>query len=182
MLKSKFLLMRLVAVLGSALTGLTFAISASALNPETVPVEVEFVGPIILTLNNPLQFGLVDENIPLNDLITIAPNGTVTDLGPSNPPNLIGTGLTAAADLTVTAAVGRAITILVDLITPQTGYTLETFMCNYNVPDAACDGPGLGVTSSANENLTIGATLRGDGAALGQGVSDGSFRVTITYD
>ena len=83
MLKSKFLLMRLVAVLGSTLIGLTFAISASAANPETVPVEVEFVGPIIITLNNPLQFGLVDENIPLNDLITIAPNSTVTDLGRS---------------------------------------------------------------------------------------------------
>ncbi len=179
MLKSKFLLMRFVTVLGSTLIGLTFAISASAA-PEVVDVRVEFVGPIVITTNNPLQFGLVDENMPLDDLITIAPGGGVTDLGT----NLIGTGLTAAANLTVTAAVGRAITILVDTIIPNTGYTLETFVCYYNTGPADCEngGAGLSQTSSPAETLLIGATMRGDGAALGQGVSDGSFAVTITYD
>ncbi len=181
MLKSKFLLMRFVAVLGSTLIGLTFAISASAA-PESVQVEVEFVGPIVIIENNPLQFGLLDETMALNDLVTIDPDGTVTE----STPRVVGTGRggPAPADLTVNAAVGRAITILVDAIVPNTGYTLETFVCNYNVGDGDCEngGAGLAQTSSASETLTIGATLRGDGGSVGAGVSDGSFDVTITYD
>jgi hypothetical protein len=39
---------------------------ADAANPESVTVDMSFLDPITITENNPLQFGLLDVNLGLN--------------------------------------------------------------------------------------------------------------------
>ncbi|MCZ6888035.1 MAG: DUF4402 domain-containing protein [Gammaproteobacteria bacterium] len=161
------------AILGSAL----IATGASAANPEPVTVEVQFVAPITITENNALQYGLLDVNLALAETVIIAPDGTVTDGGN----NVLG-GSQAAADLTVVATAGLAINILVDNIVANTGYTLATFICDYNGgADLACDGAGLDIASAVvSAAVRVGATLTGDGAAA-VGTQNGSFDVTVIY-
>ena len=179
MLKSKFLLMRFVAVLGSTLIGLMFAISASALNPESVVVEVEFVAPISITEQQQLRFGLIDlVNFSVGETVTINTDSSFTD--PNT--NVVG-GLKTAADMEVTGASGKAITILVDNIVPNTGYTVGSFICNYDGgTDGACDVGGLSETTAAGpRELLVGATITYAATPV-VGQFFGSFDITITYD
>ena len=176
MFKTKIFLQGCVAVLGSALIGLMLSTSAFAANPETVTVEVEFIDPLVISTTFPLRYGLIDVNLAGGDTIQIDPDDTVTE----STPRVAG-GTQAAAELSVTGTASRAITILVDNIVNNTGYTLGSFMCNYDGPDGACDGLGLSETSIASATLDIGATLTGTGLA-GLGVVNGAFDVTITYD
>ena len=166
-----------LAIIGSALFGLMLATVADAANPEQVPVAVEFVDPITITENNALQYGLLDQNLNGGEMVIIAPDGAVTDAFS----RVVG-GTQAAADLTVDATAARSITILVDNITNNTGYTLGTFMCNYDgaASDSACDGAGYGETTIGSATLLVGATLTGDGNAI-VGVFNGNFDVTVTY-
>jgi len=167
-----------LAIVGCALAGLAFAGSANAANPESVVAEVEFVAPVTITENNPLQFGLLDVNMINLESIVISPNSAVAD-----PASRVLGGTQAAANLTVSATEAEAITILVDNIASNTGYSLSGFTCNYNPPagaDAACDGAGYSETSVASATMTVGATLTGNGLA-GPGVFNGSFDVTVTY-
>ncbi len=176
-LNNKFSLKKFAALLGSILIGLIFATSASAANPEPVTVEVEFVDPITIVENNALQFGLLDVNLGGAEVVIIAPDGGLTDAGS----NVLG-GTQAAADLTVAAQAGLPINILVDNISANTGYTLATFICDYDGgADLACDGTGLNVASSvASAALRVGVTLSGTGGAL-VGTFNGSFDVTVIY-
>ena len=175
-MKNKFSMKKFAALLGSVLIGLIFATSAGAANPEPVTVEVEFVDPITITETNALQFGLLDVSLGVA-LVIIDPDGTLTDAGS----NVLG-GTQAAAALTVVGTAGLPINILVDNIVPNTGYTLGTFVCNYNGgSDTGCQGAGLDVASSASSApLLVGATLTGIGGA-GVGASNGSFDVTVIY-
>jgi hypothetical protein len=167
---------RPLAIVGCALVCLTFTASVNAANPESVVAEVEFVAPVTITENNPLQFGLLDVNMINLESIVIAPNGAVAD-----PASRILGGTQAAANLTVTATASEAITILVDNIVANTGYSLSGFTCNYNSgADTACDGAGYPETSAASATMTVGATLTGNGLAV-PGVFNGSFDVTVTY-
>jgi len=165
-----------LAIVGCALAGLALTGSANAANPESVTAEVEFVAPVTITENNALQFGLLDVNMINLESIVIAPNGAVAD-----PASRVLGGSQAAANLTVTATEAEAITILVDNVFSNTGYSLSGFTCNYNAgADTACDGAGYSETSVAAATMTVGATLTGNGLAL-PGVVNGSFDVTVTY-
>jgi hypothetical protein len=165
-----------LAIVGCALVGLTFAGSANAANPESVVVEVEFVAPVTITENNPLQFGLLDVNMINLESIVISPNSAVAD-----PATRVLGGTQAAANLTVSATEAEAITILVDNIASNTGYSLSGFTCNYNSgADTACEGAGYLETSVASATMTVGATMTGNGLAV-PGVFNGSFDVTVTY-
>jgi hypothetical protein len=165
-----------LAIVGCALAGLALTGSANAANPESVTAEVEFVAPVTITENNALQYGLLDVNMVNLEAIVIAPNGAVAD-----PASRVLGGTQAAANLTVTATGGEAITLLVDNVANNTGYGLASFMCNYNAgADTACDGAGYSETSVASATMTIGATLTGNGLAT-PGVFNGSFDVTVTY-
>jgi hypothetical protein len=82
---------------------------------------MSFLDPITITENNPLQFGLLDVNLGLNQRVTIAPDSTVTD----TQNNVLG-GTQAAANLTVGATAAQSITILVDNVSTATGYSLDT--------------------------------------------------------
>lgn len=166
----------LVAATGSALLGLTIATVTNAANPESVVAEVTFVDPIQITENNALQYGLLDVNLGIGETVVIAPDSSVTDAAG----NVVG-GTQAAAELTITATAAQAITILVDNISSNTGYSLSTFMCRYATgSDTACDGAGYGETSVGTGDLLIGATLSGTGSASA-GTFNGSFDVTVTY-
>jgi hypothetical protein len=137
---------------------------------------VEFVAPVTITENNPLQYGLLDVNMAGAQTVVITPAGGLTDASG----NVIG-GTQAAANLTVTATNAQPITIAIGSITSNTGYTLGQFTCNYNSgADTGCAGAGYSETSSTSATLLIGATLTGDGAAV-PGVQNGSFDVTISY-
>ena len=165
------------AVTGSALLGLTIATVARAANPEPVVVEVEWVAAITIAETNALQYGLLDVAMANGETVVIAPDGTVTDAAS----NVTG-GTQAAATFNTTAAPSKAITILVDSVTPGTYYTLGTFMCDYNAgTDAACDGTGMSATSAAGTiEVRVGATLTGAGSAVA-GADNGSFNLTISY-
>jgi hypothetical protein len=167
---------RFAAIASSALMGLTLTIGANAANPEQVPVEVTFVSAITIGEDSALQFGLLDVAMALNDEVIIAPNDGLTDLGG----NVLG-GSQTAADLTITATAGVTINIDVDVVSVGTGYTLGTWMCEYEAQSAtACDGAGWNVTSTAPGALRVGVTLTGNGLAVA-GNQDGVFDVTVTY-
>ncbi len=166
-----------LAVLGSTVIGLMLATGVDAANPEPVTVEVTFVDPITITEVNALQFGLLDQILNL-ETITIDPDNTLTDVG-----GIVVGGTQGSADLTVTATGGLLITILVDLPVANTGYTLGTFICDYDLgADTACDGVGYTETTAAGgtANLRVGVTLTGNNLAV-PGVFNGSFRVTVSY-
>lgn len=177
MAKSSTWIRILLGIQGVALINLVPAIIADAANPESVTVDMNFVAPITITENNSLQFGLLDVNMAINQTVTVAPDGTVTD--PQG--NVLG-GTQAAADLTVTATASHSISILVDNVSTATGYVLQTWMCNYNSAgsDSACDAGGYTETSVASATLTIGATLKGNGSAVA-GTDNSTFDVTVTY-
>lgn len=168
------------AVLGSAVLGLTIANVAVATNPEQVPVEVEWIAPVVIAENNALQFGLLDVGASVSDTVTINTDDTYSE----SAANTVVGGTQAAADLTVTVANSTPITILVDNIGSGTYYTLGTFLCSYESgADTACDS-AYDVTSSASsstgDTLEIGATLTVSGAPSA-GTDDTTFDVTITY-
>ncbi len=166
----------LLAILGPALIGLMLATGADAANPEPVTVSMDFVDPITITEIGSLRYGVLDQALNTETII-IAPDSSLSGTGTG----LILGGTQAAADLTVTASASQSITILVDAIFPGAGYTLGTFMCNYNTgSDTACDGAGYSETSATSATLFVGATLTGDNTAV-PGAADGSFIVTITY-
>jgi hypothetical protein len=167
----------LLVVFGSALIGLIPAIVADAANPEPVTVGVSFLDPVTITENASLRFGLLDVNMANLETIVIAPNDSVTDAGG----NVLG-GTQGAADLTVTASASQSITILVDNVSTATGYTLGTWMCNYDTAgsNSACDGAGYSETSATSTALLIGVTLTGNGNAVA-GADDSTFDVTVIY-
>ncbi len=167
----------LLIVFGSSLSGLMPVTVADAANPEPVTVDMTFLDPLTITENNPLQFGLLDVNMANLETVVIAPDDSVTDAGG----NVFG-GTQAAADLTVTASASQSITILVDNVGTATGYTLGTWMCNYDAAgsNSACDGAGYSETSVASAVLLIGVTLTGNGNAVA-GADNTTFDVTVTY-
>ena len=167
----------LLIVFGSSLLGLMPGPVVDAANPESVTVDMTFLDPITITENESLRFGLLDVNMANLETVVIAPNDSLTDAGG----NVLG-GTQAAAELTVTATASQSITILVDNVSTATGYALETWICHYDTagPDSACDGSGYTETSVGSAILTIGATLKGNGAAVA-GADNSTFDVTVTY-
>jgi len=165
---------RLAVVAGSALMGLTLTIGAYAA-VEPVVAQVTFANVITINEVNSLQYGTLDQNLNLETII-IDPDSTVGGTGTAF---VIG-ATPAAANLTVASSVA-GITILVDTIVSGAGYTLGTFMCNYDGgADTACDGAGYTATAVASATLLVGATLTGDNSAV-PGAADGSFNVTVIY-
>jgi hypothetical protein len=170
---------KFLAVLGSALMGTMLATAAYAAK-ETVTAEVAFAVPVSIAPVNQLQFGVLDVALLSTESITIAPDGTVT----GDIARITG-GVQAAADLLVTATAAVTVSILVDnVIETGVGYTLDTFMCNYDGAgvDSVCDGAGYtdsGVGGTAT--LLIGATLNGTVAGASVGTFNGSFDVTVLY-
>ncbi len=166
---------KFAALLGSALLGLMLATGANAATPENVVAQVTFANPITIAEVNSLQYGTLDHNLNTQTII-INPDST---LGGTGTAFVIGAP-PAAANLTIGADIGLALTILVDNIIDGTGYALTAFMCNYDndAGDTACNS--YNPTSVASATLLIGATLTGDNLAV-PGAANGSFDVTITY-
>jgi hypothetical protein len=168
---------RFLAILSTSLIGLMFSTAAYAANPEPVEVKVEFVAPITISELTNLSFGLVDVNLANLDTITIAPDGAVSE----STPRIVG-GTQGAATFDTQAAAAKLITILIAAPTANTGYTLGTWECDYNLGvDGDC-GAGLSATTVGGPNIKVrvGVTLTGNGLA-GAGVFDGSFDLDITY-
>ena len=164
-----------LVIMACAMAGLLSHGAAYAANPEPVVVQVSFVDPITITEVDALQFGLLDQNLANLETVVIAPLGGVTDAAG----RVLG-GTQTPADLTVTATAGFAITIDVTENSEGTGYSLGTYMCNYDGgTDTACEG-GYAETSVASASLLVGVTLTGDGLAV-PGAADGAITVTVSY-
>ena len=172
---------RTIAALASAAILGFVGVGAHAQTTEPVDVEVRFVEPITITVNNAMQFGLVDINIGVGETLILATNDTVTGTGA--PARLLNTAQ-LAADLTVEATANQAINILVNNEVGGSSYDVHTFTCRYNgVVNGGCDTTGLDVVAGsviANATLEIGATLEMTGPAP-SGDDWGSFDVTVAY-
>ena len=141
-----------------------------------VQAQVTFADPISIGAVNDLQFGNPGQNLANINSVTVSPGSG--DGGTKQ--NAVEGGPKSAATLTVTAAPGQPITILVDEIVAGHGISLADFRCNYNAQgDTACDGPGYSETSIAISTLLVGVTLTGEGALAGS--ANGRFDVTISY-
>ncbi len=169
----------LLVVCGSVLLGLVPGTVVDAANPEPVTVDMNFLDPLTITENNPLQFGLLDVAMRNNERIVIAPDSSSSVTDSKN--NILG-GTQAAASVTVTATASHAITILVDNVSNANGYSLGNWTCNYNnaASDSGCDGSGYTETSVTSATLLIGATLTANGTAT-VGTDNSSFDVTVSY-
>ncbi len=167
----------LLAILGSVLFVLMPGTVTDAANPESVTVDMTFIDPVTITENVSLRFGLLNVSLANLETIVIAPDDSVTDASG----RVVG-GVQGAADLTVTATASYTISILVDNVSSATGYTLGTWMCNYDGAgsDSACDSGGYSETTVASATLLVGVTLTGNGSAV-LGTDDSTFDVTITY-
>lgn len=175
MAKSNLGITQFLCSIGWVLSGLLSASAALAANPEPVVVQATFVDPITITEVNALQYGLLQAALANLETVVIAPDSTVTDAAG----RVVG-GTQAAANLTVTATAALAITIDVTEVSEGTGYTLGTYVCNYNAgTDTACEG-GYTETAVASATLLVGVTLTGNGLAAA-GAADGSINVTISY-
>jgi hypothetical protein len=179
MFKTKIFLMSFVAVLGSALIGLMLSNSSNAANPEPIVVQVAFVAPITITTSTPLTFGSLDQATAIGETVDIATNSAVTE----SVANIVVGGIQAAATANTVATPGRPINILVDTVTTGTGYTLHTWLCDYDGGAAGtCDGLGLSETSQpGGTQVRVGVTLEID-AVPTLGDQDGGFELTVSYE
>ena len=169
---------KIVAILGSGLIGLMLSTVTYAANPEPVVVGVEFVAPLTISETTNLEFGLLDENMILNETVVIAPGGGVTDAA-----SRVLDGNQNAATFATQAAASKAITIQVTAQTNGTYYTLGTWTCDYNGGTIGDCGAGISETSVGSPGIVVrvGVTLTGVGGAA-TGADDGDFDLTITYD
>jgi len=166
---------KFLAILGSGLMGLMIANVAYAA-VQNIIAEVEFANPVSITVPVALKFGILDVGLLVSESITIAPDSTVT----GDIARITG-GTQAASSMTVTATTAQPLSIQVSNITNNTGYTLGSFICNYDTgSNTACQAAPYLLTSVASAPLLIGATLFGTGTA-GVGVFNGSFDVTVVY-
>jgi hypothetical protein len=164
---------RFAAIAGSALLGTMLATVAYAAK-TTVTAEVEFATPVSIGAVTALKFGILDVGLLGSESITIG-----TDDVPTGDIARITGGIQAAADLAITATAGPTLTILVDNIVNNTGYTLGAFVCKYAAEaDTTCNS--YLPTAVASTSLLIGATLSGTGGA-GVGTFNGAFDVTVLY-
>ncbi len=176
-MKSSNWMKRFAAIAGSALVGLIFATGAIAANPEPVPVEVEWVAPVVISTGNALQFGMLDINMIAAETVTINTDNTY---GESTANTVVG-GTQLAATLTITVADLTAITIIADNHQGAADYTLDTWVCSYDGgADTDCDVAYDLTSSGASADVKIGATLHALGSA-GAGDDDSTFDVTVTY-
>ncbi|MCW8109927.1 DUF4402 domain-containing protein [Alteromonas ponticola] len=159
-----------------ALVLLSLPYTAWSANPESVTVNVTFVDAITMSTANHLNFGLVDSAMAASETIMISPDDTVTD---TNNRRL--GGIAEAAEVTVSASAGQAITISVDNIVGGVHYNLGSPTCKYDVnTSVACTS--YSTTSVASGALLIGMTLTRNSVAMTPGVDNGSFEVNVTYN
>ncbi len=172
----KKLAFRMAAVV--AMSPFVFIPNALAAIPEPVDVTVTFVDAITITEVNALDFGLLDALMANGEAVVIDTADAVTD----NDTNVVG-GTQEAAEVTITATSGVAVTVLVNNVTNGTHYTLGTFVCTYDGGgESACDGAGQGNTSVASATVLVGATLTRNAVAMTAGADNGSFDINMTYD
>ena len=172
---------RFAAIGGSALMGLMFATGANAAAPVTVPVEVTWVAPIVVGVDNPLQFGLLAVAMADTETVTIATDGLYSE---STAGTVVG-GTQAQAQLTITVADATDISILVDSIGPGTYYALDNFFCSYELAaDVACES-AYDVTSSGSsstgDTLEIGARLTKNSTPATAVADDTTFDATVIF-
>ncbi len=165
---------KFAAIAGSAVIGLILAAGANAANPEPVVAQVTFANPVTISEVAALRYGIIDVALNLETII-IAPDSGESGTGTS----LLLGGTRGAANLTIGAEASQVLTIVVDSIAPGTGYTLTSFVCNYNGgTDTACNS--YNPTAIGSAALLIGATLTGTNSAS-VGAANGSFDVTVAY-
>ena len=142
---------------------------------NTFDVDLEFVEPITLTETNALQFGLVSTDAENTNILSINSAGDVGGLS-----SLFIGGVQAAAAITVTASNLNTLEIIINNIVNGQGYTLGTFVCDYNGGGESGCSSAMNVSSVASGVLLIGATLTADGTDVA-GTANGSFDIVITY-
>lgn len=160
-----------IALVGAALSAVSFASAASAATSATANASAEVLSTLTLTANSALNFGQIAANT--GGTVTVNADSTASSTG-----TLVSTGTRAPAGFTVTGTPNANVVLTLPSAATLTrsGGTETMSIAGFNSnPVGAFQ---LGGTGSAN--FSVGGTLS---VASGQlaGVYNGTFSVSVEY-
>lgn len=161
-----------IALVGAALSAVSFASAASAATSATANASAEVLSTLTLTADSALNFGQIAANT--GGTVTVNADSTVAQSG-----SLVSTGTRAPAGFTVTGTPGASVVVSLPASATLTrsGGTETMSIANFN------SNPGGAMQLSAgagSANFSVGGTLS---VLSGQvaGVYNGTFSVSVEY-
>lgn len=160
-----------IALVGAALSAVSFASAASAATSATANASAEVLSTLTLTADSSLNFGQIAANT--GGSVTVNADTTAAFTG-----SLVSTGTRAPASFTVTGTPNAnvVVTLPTSATLTRAGGTETMGISNFNtLPTGAFQLNGTG-----SANFTVGGTLT---VASGQasGVYNGTFSVSVEY-
>jgi hypothetical protein len=160
-----------IALVGAALSAVSFASAASAATSATANASAEVLTTLTLTANSSLNFGQIAPNT--GGSVTVNADSTASSSG-----TLISTGTRAPAGFTVTGTPNASVvlTLPTSATLTRSGGTETMSISGFNANPAGAFQLG----STGSSNFSIGGTLT---VASGQvaGVYNGTFSVSVEY-
>ncbi len=160
-----------IALVGAALSAVSFASAASAATSATANASAEVLTTLTLTANSSLNFGQIAANT--GGSVTVNADSTASSSG-----TLISTGTRAPAGFTVTGTPNASVvlTLPTSATLTRSGGTDTMSISGLNAHPAGAFQLG----STGSSNFSIGGTLT---VASGQvaGVYNGTFSVSVEY-
>ena len=160
-----------IALVGAALSAVSFASAASAATSATANASAEVLTTLTLTANSSLNFGQIAPNT--GGSVTVNADSTASSSG-----TLISTGTRAPAGFTVTGTPNASVvlTLPTSATLTRSGGTETMSISGFNANPAGAFQLG----STGSSNFSIGGTLT---VASGQvaGVYNGAFSVSVEY-
>jgi hypothetical protein len=160
-----------IALVGAALSAVSFASAASAATSATANASAEVLTTLTLTANSSLNFGQIAANT--GGSVTVNADSTASSSG-----TLISTGTRAPAGFTVTGTPNAnvVLTLPTSATLTRSGGTETMSISGFNANPAGAFQLG----STGSSNFSIGGTLT---VASGQvaGVYNGTFSVSVEY-
>jgi hypothetical protein len=160
-----------IALVGAALSAVSFASAASAATSATANASAEVLTTLTLTANSSLNFGQIAANT--GGSVTVNADSTASSSG-----TLISTGTRAPAGFTVTGTPNASVvlTLPTSATLTRSGGTETMSISGFNANPAGAFQLG----STGSSNFSIGGTLT---VASGQvaGVYNGTFSVSVEY-
>lgn len=160
-----------IALVGAALSAVSFASSASAATSATASASAEVLSTLTLANNAPLNFGQIAANS--GGSVSVKADSTVSSTG-----SLVSTGTRAPAAFTVTGTPNTnvLVTLPVSATLTRAGGSETMTIGGFNTnPGGAFQLSGTGSASFA-----VGGTLTVASAQVA-GVYNGTFAVSVEY-
>ena len=160
-----------IALVGAALSAVSFASSASAATSATANASAEVLATLTLTANSSLNFGQIAANT--GGSVTVNADSTVTSSG-----SLISTGTRAPAGFTVPGSPNAnvVLTLPTSATLTRSGGTETMSISGFN----ANPGGAFQLGSTGSSNFSIGGTLTG-ASSQASGGYNGPFSVAVEY-